>query len=781
MNDETQLSYEPWGVSELTPDEQQNLRNETVFSLGNGFIGTRGTFEEAYDFTGHEGLEGTYINGFYESEQIRYGEFNYGFPEKSQSMLNVTNAKIIRLFVDDEPFDLYVGNVSHYKRQLSFSDGVLSRSCIWETKSGKRLALSVERLTSFKRKHLLAISYKIRPLNFSGDVTIISQIETDVRNHTSETNPVIDYGPYGRTLLLDDHRLTDATMSALSRVKNNRFYLYTGCVHSFTTGNGEKTTAHVQTLNREGSRLTAAYVLPVKKDQPVVLTKNVVYVFHKTDADTCRKTGEQLLEAAKDLSFEALKHEQKQFLDSFWAKTDVQIEGDLAAQQGIRFNLYHILQATGRDGFSSVGAKGLSGEGYEGHYFWDTEMYVIPFYTHTYPELAKKLLMYRYHTLNQARHHARELGHPKGALYPWRTINGDEASAYFLLGSAQYHINGDIAYAIHQYATLSGDDSFMFSYGLEMLCEISRVYADVGHFSKWKDGKYVINCVTGPDEYNPLVDNNFYTNLIARETLKNTLSWLKRSKAADRERWQKCVEKLRLTSDEWAYWSKIVDNMYLGYDEKLGVFKQDDTFLQKKPWDTDTDKKKKRSLLYLHYHPLYVARHQMCKQSDTMQGMLLFSHLFTKEELAKNYAFYYPRTLHHSSLSHSIFGIIECRLGHYRHAYDTFLLSARMDLDDHYHNTYAGIHAANMAGSWMTLTYGLAGMNTSDGKLHFSPYLPDDWKSYTFKVTYRGSQIEISVTAGQTTYTLLDGGPVTFTHKNTTCALDAQHPTVQLN
>lgn len=766
----TDLLCRPWDITETEPSREYNYRNETIFSIGNGYLGTRGTFEENYDFGKGNGMEGNFLNGFYESEPIRYGEFNYGFPQKSQSMLNVTNAKILRIVVDNEEFHLFEGNVTEYKRNLSLRNGVLSRSCIWETKSHKKMRITFERLASFSHEHLLSIHLRVEPLNFNGTVRIYSGIETDVYNHTKENNPLIDYGPYGTSLLLEDTNITDTKLMTLSRVKNNGFFLYTGCCHSFTVPSSSVPETKklcepsIFSTRDNGHLPEIVFDVMVEQKRGFSLTKHIIYNTHVSDRDVCLTEGNRLLLEAESLSFADLKKDQRAFLDIFWDKTDVSIDGDDGVQQGLRFNLFHILQSTGRNGFTSVGAKGLSGEGYEGHYFWDTEMYIIPMYTHTFPQLSKKLLLYRYHTLDAARNHARELGHKTGALYPWRTINGSEASAYYPLGSAQYHINGDIAYAINQYGRITGDKDFMYCYGLEMLCEIARVFADAGHFSDWKNGQYIISCVTGPDEYNAIVDNNFYTNLGAREAMKNTFFWLDVLRNDDIEQYNRLLVKLNLHQKEFDLWRRVIDKMYLGYDKKLDIYVQDDTFLQKKPWDAITDKEKKNSLLYVNFHPLYVFRHQMCKQADTPLAMLLFNHLFTNEEMKKNYEFYYPRTIHHSSLSQCIFAIIESRLGKHDSAYQNFITSARMDLDDCHNNVYAGIHGANMAGTWMTLTYGLAGMNTTDGSLRFHPYLPESWNSYSFKVTYHNSVLRVLVSREKTTYTLEEGKSISFAH-----------------
>ena len=449
-------------------------------------------------------------------------------------------------------------------------------------------------------------------------------------------------------------------------------------------------------------------------------------------------------------------------MQEFWKKADIKIEGDDQLQQGIRFNLFHIMQSAGRDGRTGMGAKGLSGEGYEGHYFWDTEMYVLPVFIYTDAELAKQLLTYRYDTLDAARDRARILGHTKGALYPWRTINGEEASTYFPLGTAQYHINGDIAYAYKLYFDITGDYDFLIEKGAEVLIETARVWADVGCFAECKDNKYCICAVTGPDEYNAIVDNNFYTNLIARENLRSAVRALNKVKELDKEAYNKLVKKLDFSEDEVEYWERIIENMYFPYDEKLQIYPQDDGFLMRKPWDESKIPEEKRHLLYENYHPLFVYRQKMAKQADAILGMLLYSNYFTNEELKRNYDFYQTVTLHHSSLSTSIFGILASQIGYDDEAYKYFSQSATMDLEDMHNNFYAGIHAANMAGTWQGIVFGFAGVRSNRGYLEINPKIPNQWNSYEFNIQYKGSDLSIKITKEDVTYQLLNDVEISF-------------------
>jgi alpha,alpha-trehalose phosphorylase len=410
-----------------------------------------------------------------------------------------------------------------------------------------------------------------------------------------------------------------------------------------------------------------------------------------------------------------------------------------------------------------MGAKGLSGEGYEGHYFWDTEMYVLPVFAYTEPNVARTLLDYRYGKLEQARSRARILGHDKGALFPWRTINGEEASTYYPLGTAQYHINADIAYALSLYLQTSGDVAYLKEKGAEILIETARVWADVGSFAKCKGGKYCICNVTGPDEYNVLVDNNFYTNLMARENLRDAATAVRYLAEHDSTCLSRLKEKLDFSEEEVLLWDDIIEKMYFPYDEDRQVYPMDDGFMMRKPWDESKIPPEKRAWLYENYHPLFIMRHRMSKQADAILGMYLHSNYFSKEEVQRNYDFYQEVTLHHSSLSTCIFGIVASQIGYHEEAYRYFAESARMDLDDHHNNFYAGIHAANMAGTWQAIVNGFAGMRCQKGQLSFAPHLPEKWNSYTFSIRYRGCLLQVKVERGQAIFILKEGEKVVFT------------------
>ena len=765
--------FEPWNVTEDHLDLAMNYRNETTFALSNGYIGTRGTHEEAYDFDEQHGLEGNFLNGLYEQEHVRYGEWNFGFPTESQTILNVPNCKTIRLLVDGEPMDIRTGTLQNYRRTLDMKRGQVVRSFEWTSPNGKTVRVENTRFVSLAHKNRMAQRYSVTPVNFSGTLTLHSALDADVENHTRTTNPLVDYGPFGRHLLPDALTADDKTMTCQSTAVNSKLAMACGSVH--LVSEAAASTRH-QTNEADA---WIEYDFAAAQGRTITLEKLTVYTDSlDMDKDAMLPfVNEELAAFAADgYSKEFAAHAA--LMEHFWETADIRVDGDVPLQQGLRFNLYHIMQASGRDGRTGMGAKGLSGEGYEGHYFWDTEMYVLPVFVYTQPELARSLLDYRYSTLDKARDRARVLGHPIGALYPWRTINGEEASTYFPLGTAQYHINADVAYAFQLYVAVTNDIDYLADKAAEVLCETARVWADVGCFAECRGGKYCICSVTGPDEYNAIVDNNFYTNLMAQQNLYAAVNALETLKEQRPDAYQKLIEKIHLDPDEPALWKKTADAMYFAYDEKRQVYLQDDGFMLRKPWDDSRIPPEKRHLLYENYHPLFIYRQRMSKQADAIMGMMLYSALFTDEELLRNYDFYQTVTLHHSSLSTCIFGILASRIGRHEDAYTYFAQSARMDLDDYHDNFYAGIHAANMAGTWQSIVFGFAGLRLVNGVPEFKFYIPEAWNGYHFTVKIKESVLAVDVLPDGWTITLqsgdsvnffVDGKPYELTEKGATC------------
>ena len=748
-----------WEVTEERFDRKTNYRNETTFALSNGYIGTRGTMEEAYDFDVDTGMEGNFINGFYESTDIRYGEANFGSPLRSQTLLNLPNMKETKVYVDGEEFSLLEGCVSDYQRTLYLKEGIVRRSLIWTTRSGKQLQMDSLRLVSFDRKHVMVQQMCLTALNFEGEIEVRSRLNANVENQTRKTNPIVDYGPFGPRLTPELFGAEGANLTYVGTTIGSKLSM--GCGSDICVFPVEA----VKEIEAKIEELEAFSTIKIQLHQKetVTLDKFMVYVSCLDEYEgQLEEFVQEELKTAMQIGAEELINRQKAYVEDFWQRAAIQIEGEdaLSTIQGLNFNLFHIFQGAGRDGKCGMPAKALTGEGYEGHYFWDTEMYMIPLFIYTQPEVAKALLSWRFHTLDQARARARVMGHPVGALFPWRTINGEEASTYYPLGSAQYHINADVSYAVNLYYQVTGDEDFMIHEGAEILIETARVWADVGSFSEVKGGKYCICSVTGPDEYNVLVDNNFYTNLMARENLRDAVDMvhLLEEKAPEKLDELKC--RIGFSVDELPLWEEIIEKMYFPYDESRRIYPMDDGFMMRKPWDEERIPPEKRSWLYENYHPLFIMRHRMSKQADAILGFYLHNDCFTEEEIRRNYDFYQEVTLHHSSLSTCIFGIVASDIGYHEEAYRYFSDSARMDLDDYHNNFYAGVHGANMAGTWQALINGFAGMRMHHGRLSFKPHLPEQWSRLTFRIQYLGSVIEVTMKEDTISFVLLSGNPV---------------------
>ncbi len=767
---------DPWCLRESAYDTATNFLHETLFALGNGYIGLRGCHEEGYSGPAGTSLDGTYLNGFYESEPIAYPEAAYGFAKTNQFMLNVPNAKGIELWCGDERFDLAHGTLANYERTLDFRTGVLQRSLEWTSPTGRRVALLSRRLVSFAHKHLFAIEVAITPLNFSGRMRVVSLLDGAVSNQQAGDDPRIGSAVSGPALQLAAVLQKGSQSCLTQRTHNSGFTLVSAIDSLLQAGAGAGAVA-AQPF-QDGQRAGQVFTLDAAAGQPLRLTKYGVY-FSSRDYAAADLGGlaHAALAQARANGFDALCTSQQQYLADFWQHADVEIAGDDALQQGMRFNQFHLLQSVGRDGKTNIAAKGVTGEGYEGHYFWDTEIYIFPFFLYSKPEIAKKLLEYRYAGLAKARERARQLSHAKGALYPWRTIAGDECSAYFPAGTAQYHINADIAYSIKLYFEATGDLDYMAQAGAEIVFETARIWIGIGGYDR--AGRFCINEVTGPDEYTALVNNNYYTNAMAQMHLRfaaEMVDLLRTRRASDFARIAKATD---LDPGESAEWLRAAGRMALPYDAALGIHEQDDSFLGKKAWDFAATPKENYPLL-LNYHPLVIYRHQVCKQADVVLALLLLSEQFTLADKKRDFDYYEAVTTHDSSLSSCIFSIIASEVGYAAKAYDYFMETARLDLDDTHGNTHYGVHTAAMAGTWMGVAYGFAGMRVTDGALRFAPTLPAKWTHYSFKIHIRGALLQVRVDAAQTEYTLLQGDALQFRHRTERVALSAAAPVAHI-
>src|SRR5262245_46086725 len=768
-----------WNVVEKGYHPEFLAQLETMLALGNGYLGMRGCPEEG----GPCAENSTLINGFYETHPIVYGEDAYGFARTGQTMFSVTDSKIIKLFVDDEPFWLPNATVLGYDRRLNMKSGTLDREILWETPSGKQVSITSRRLVSFAHRHVAAILYDVKLVNAAASLVISSEMIADGPIASGDQNdPRLARSLAGQVLRCQTSYAKDRRLVLCHATEKSRLTvtcvtdhaLETACKHAYKA-------VHTENFGQ------VAFTIDAKPGAAVRLVKFMIYHTSPTATpqELCGR-AEWTMDRVVSQGFDQLLAAQEHYLDDFWRRSDVVVE-DIRAdrtkrttveiQQAIRFNLFHILQASARADDAGVPAKGLTGRAYEGHYFWDTEIYVLPFLAYTSPRIARNLLTFRFNMLPQARARARQLGH-RGALFPWRTISGEEASAYYAAGTAQYHINADIMYALRKYVAATGDEQFLQDCGAEMLVETARLWLDLGFYSEAKGGKFCINGVTGPDEYNAVVNNNAYTNLMARENLRYAVQAIERMRSTEPEAFARLVDKTALEPAEIRAWAHAAESMYVPYDERLKIIPQDDGFLDKQPWDFQNTPSDRYPLL-LFYHPLNIYRKQVIKQADVVLAMFLLGDAFSGEEKKRNFAFYDPLTTGDSSLSSCIEAIVAAETGDIEKAIQYGMAALLMDLADVGGNVKDGCHIASMGGTWMMLTYGLAGMRDDDGTLSFWPRrAPEDNAKLRFPVTYRGQRLEVEISADRVEYTLRQGECLVIRHETEQIELTPQRPVV---
>lgn len=755
-------TLDEWKVSECKTDAYTNYVDETIFSIGNGYVGIRGNFEEGYSGPSDSTMEGTYINGFFEMDEIQYGELAYGYAKNNQTMLNVTNGKVIELYIEDEKFSMSSGEIKGYKRTMDMKSGLMNRWIIWKSPNGKEVEINITRVASFEDKHLISIHYEVTPINFDGKITVISALDGEIKNKQATNDPRIGAKFDGEILSLVCEKQKEGFGAVIYKTNNTKFSVACGMENVIASDN------KYEIFNRkQGKRIESVFVTNVSVGTKLTLDKYISYYTSMDNGDTdLMLITKNTLDKAKIKGFKKIVEFQKNYMDRFWETSDIEIKGELSIQQGIRFNLFHLLQSVGTDGNTNIAAKGLTGEGYEGHYFWDTEIFSLPFFTYNVPEISKKLVEFRYNTLDKARERAREMGHEKGALYPWRTINGEECSAYYPAGTAQYHINADIIYALKKYIEATNDEDFMVNFGAEMVFETARLWLDLGNYDPKRENKFCINCVTGPDEYTAIVNNNCYTNYMAKLNLQYAVEIASCLKEKYVVGYESVKRKIHLEEEELLGFEKAAQNMYLPYDEELKVHPQDDSFLHKKMWDFKNTPKEKYPLL-LNFHPLVIYRHQVCKQADVVLTEFLFGNQFALEDKKRDYDYYEPLTTHDSSLSTCIYSVMASEIGYREKAYKYFMNTVRMDLDNNQNNTQHGVHTACMAGAWMCMVNGFAGMRVYDGILSFKPHLPVKWDSYKFKISFNGCVLCVMVDKKVVDYKLDKGNELEFMNEGT--------------
>jgi alpha,alpha-trehalose phosphorylase len=766
-----------WNVVEKAFHPEFLAQLETILALGNGYLGMRGCPEEG----GPNAENGTFINGFYETRPIVYGEDAYGFARTGQTICNVTDSKIIKLFVDDEPFWLPDAHFLTYDRRLNMKSGTLDREILWETSAGKQVSIKSRRLVSLPNRHVAAISYCVTLLNAQAFVVLSSEMAADHSGAPgNEADPRQARAFLGRVLQPQASYSKGWRVVLCHATEKSRFTLTCATDHALKTS-----CPHSCKVVHNADFGQVAFTIEAQPGCPIQLIKYMVYHTSRTaSAEELCGRAEWTLDRVVSQGFQRLLGAQEQYMDDFWRRSDVRIKdiwedrikrSTVEIQQAIRFNLFHILQASARAEDTGVPAKGLTGQAYEGHYFWDTEIYLLPFLIYTSPRIARNLLAFRYKLLPQARARANELRH-RGAMFPWRTISGEEASAYYAAGTAQYHINADIMYALRKYVQATGDEAFLRDFGAEMLVETARLWLDLGFYSAEKGGKFCINGVTGPDEYNAVVNNNAYTNLMARENLRYATQVVQSLRATEPDAYNALAHKTALEPPEVNAWSRAAENMYVPYDEKLKIIPQDDGFLDREPWDFRNTPADHYPLL-LFYHPLNIYRKQVIKQADVILAMFLLGDAFSLEAKKRNFDFYDPMTTGDSSLSSCVEAIIAAQVGDIDKAIRYGMAALLMDLADVGGNVKDGCHIASMGGTWMMLTYGLAGMRDHNGTLSFCPRrAPEDNAILRFPVTYRGQRLEVEISVDKVEYTLREGERLVIRHETEGVELTRENP-----
>ncbi|MFG6119390.1 glycoside hydrolase family 65 protein [Thalassobacillus sp. B23F22_16] len=726
-----------WTIERHSLKELDLNNEESLFFLGNGYIGVRGNFEESYG-RAVPTVRGTYLNAFHDVIDIPYGEKLFAFPDTQQKMLNVIDSQTIHIYLgkEKEHFSIQEGEVLEYARKLHLDQGKTDRRVTWKSPLGKEVEIYFERVVSFVHRELFLIQVTITPLNFSDVITIVSTVDGEVENHVDPTDPRVGAG-HAKLLHVQEADAFEANTFIKSKAERSELEMACLSYHKGLDGK-------LVDIEKEADdqRLVYTYEMQAEEGQSLAFSKWNIYVDDLRHNGDLRQKALRVKGQLDTMDAEQLKEAQEKYLHQFWKHSDVEVQGDDALQEGIRFNLYHLLQSAGRDKFSNISAKGLSGEGYEGHYFWDTEIYMIPVFLMTAPELAKQLLIYRHSILDRARERAKEMGHEKGALFPWRTINGGECSSYFPAGTAQYHISADIAYSYIQYYHVTGDDDFLKDYGAEVLLETARLWMDMGHFRD--DGTFAIDNVTGPDEYTCVVNNNYYTNAMAKYNLEWAYRIYEKMKDWEKDESGTIFARLDFQEEEADYFRQAAEAMYLPYDDKLQINAQDDSFLNKAVWDFENTPKQHYPLL-LNYHPLTLYRYQVCKQADTVLAHFLLEDYSDNETIRNSYDYYEAITTHDSSLSSCVYSMMAAKLGNIEKAYHYFEETARLDLDNTHGNTKDGLHMANMGGTWMAIVFGFAGLRIKEDGLHLSPQLPEQWESYAFHLHDHGSAIKVQV------------------------------------
>ncbi|RLD63684.1 MAG: glycoside hydrolase family 65 protein [Bacteroidetes bacterium] len=737
------LVLDEWKIIEKGFKPELQELSESIFSLGNGRMGQRANFEEAYSGSS---LQGNYVAGIYYPDKTKVGWWKNGYPEYFAKVLNSTNWIGINVSIDNEELDLFKCKVSQFSRVLNMKEGFLEREFVAEFKNGKKIKVNSKRFLSIVDTEIGAIRYSITPINFDGNISFNPYVDADVVNQDSN---------YDEKFWAEIEKRVLKNKAFLNvRTKKLDFHLSTGIAYEIFQ-DSKKIELEANIVEKE-KYIGFDFMLNCKRKVETVVYKYVANLSSENyDKGRLMTETEMVLEKALNKSFANLLEEQKKAWSEKWEECDIQIKGDVAAQQGIRFNIFQLNQTyTGEDERLNIGPKGFTGEKYGGSTYWDTEAFCLPFYLSTAEShVAKNLLLYRYKQLGKAIENAQKLGFDNGAaLFPMVTMNGEECHNEWEITFEEIHRNGAIAYAIYNYVNYTGDKEYLAKYGLEVLIAIARYWSQRITYSQEKK-MYVMLGVTGPNEYENNVNNNWYTNTIACWSMKYVAEAATFVRNNFFEDYQRIIKKVGFDDEvEILKWREIVNNMYFPYDEKKGIFLQQEGYLDKEQiLVKDIDK----SNLPLNQNWSWdrILRSCFIKQADVLQGLYIFEQDYNLETIRKNFDFYEPRTVHESSLSPCVHSIIASKIGDNKKAYELYLRTSRLDLDDYNDEVAEGCHITSMAGTWLAIVHGFGGMRVKNGKLLFNPTIPKQWDTYSFNINFRDYLLNIEVLKKQTIVT----------------------------
>jgi len=751
------FEVDPWSIPERRLDLDILPQTESIFALSNGHIGLRGNLDEGEP----SGRAGTYLNGFYETRPLPYAEAGYGYPESGETMINVTNGKVLRLLVDDEPFDLRYGTCEHHERVLDLRDGVLRREVRWLSPAGQGVILRTTRLVSFVQRAVAAILYEVEPYGDPARIVVQSELVANEPVEETSADPRAA-AALRRPLRGEAHGHNGLRASLVHITRASRLRIAAGMDHVVEGPNEIVTGAESE---RDLARVS--FTTELEPGERLRIVKFIAYGWSsRRSLPAMRDQVDAALAAVRHTGWDGLRRSQRAYLDDFWARADVELDGDAALQQATRFALFEVLQSAARAEGRAIPAKGLTGSGYDGHSFWDMETYTLPLLTYVAPATVRDALWWRHSTLGLAQARARELS-LDGAMFPWRTISGQECSGYWPAGTAGVHINADIADAARRYLAATQDEAFERDIALELLVETARLWRSIGHHDA--QGRFRIDGVTGPDEYSALADNNVYTNVMAARNMRHAAALAARHPAR--------AARLGVDEEEIAAWRDAADAIVIPYDKELGVTPQSEGFTRYRHWDfASTPADHYPLLLHYPYYLLYSS--QVVKQADLVFAMYVCGDCFSDEQRARNFEYYEAITVRDSSLSACVQAIMAAEVGHTELAYDYLAETAFIDLRDLAFNTRDGVHLAALAGSWLIAVAGFGGMRDHGETLHFAPRLPARLTRMSFRLLYRDRRLCVTVSPSDAHYELLDGEALALRHHGEDFTLQPGTPRV---